>query len=168
MWALHFCDVFGPFCIIMWPYCSWVGAGEVQSVGYGLVDRAIQVTSPVGATIFVSNLVSPDRLWGPPSLLSNGYRGPFSGEKRGRDVTLTTHPHPVPRSWMSRSYISSPSCASINVLWDCFLLFMSMRQNIYTGIHTLTILFIKNLSEIWVILDLVNILYYKIMNYDVI
>jgi hypothetical protein len=28
------------------------------------------------------------------------------GVKRGRSVTLTTHPHPVPRSWMSRSYTS--------------------------------------------------------------
>jgi hypothetical protein len=30
------------------------------------------------------------------------------GVKRGRGVMLTTHPHLVPRSWMSRSYISSP------------------------------------------------------------
>jgi hypothetical protein len=30
------------------------------------------------------------------------------GVKRGRGVTLTTHPHLVPRSWMSRSYTSSP------------------------------------------------------------
>jgi hypothetical protein len=25
--------------------------------------------------------IGPDRLWGPPSLLYNGYRGPFSGGK---------------------------------------------------------------------------------------
>jgi len=30
------------------------------------------------------------------------------GVKRGRGVTLTTHPHLVPRSGMSRSYTSSP------------------------------------------------------------
>jgi hypothetical protein len=30
------------------------------------------------------------------------------GVKRGRGVMLTTHPHLVPRSWMSRSYISPP------------------------------------------------------------
>jgi hypothetical protein len=30
------------------------------------------------------------------------------GVKRGQGVTLTTHPHLVPRSRMSRSYISSP------------------------------------------------------------
>jgi hypothetical protein len=30
------------------------------------------------------------------------------GVKRGRGVTLTTHPHLVQRSWMCRSYTSSP------------------------------------------------------------
>jgi hypothetical protein len=38
---------------------------------------------------FYSNLCL-DRLWGPPSLLYNGYQGPFPGAKRGRGVTLTT------------------------------------------------------------------------------
>jgi hypothetical protein len=31
------------------------------------------------------------------------------GEKSGRVVTLTTHPHLVPRSWLSRSYTSFPT-----------------------------------------------------------
>jgi hypothetical protein len=44
----------------------------------------------------------------------------FPGAKRGRGVTLTTHTHLVPRSWMSRSYTSSPPCASTGVLWYCF------------------------------------------------
>jgi hypothetical protein len=35
------------------------------------------------------------------------------GLKRGRGVTLTTPPHPVPRSRMSRSYTSSPSSAFV-------------------------------------------------------
>jgi hypothetical protein len=40
--------------------------------------------------------------------------GVFSPEaKSGRGVTLTTHPHLVPRSWMSRSYTSSPPSASM-------------------------------------------------------
>jgi hypothetical protein len=34
--------------------------------------------------------------------------GPFPGVKHGRGVTLTTHPHLVLRSWMSRSYTFSP------------------------------------------------------------
>jgi hypothetical protein len=37
---------------------------------------------------FSSNLLCPDRLWGPPSLLSSGYRGSFPGGKGwpGRDA----------------------------------------------------------------------------------
>jgi hypothetical protein len=63
--------------------------------------------------------VYPNRLWGPPSLLYNGYRWVlFPGLNRGRGVTLTTHPHLLSRSWMSRS--SSPPCSSIGVLWDSF------------------------------------------------
>jgi hypothetical protein len=45
--------------------------------------------------------VRPDRLWGPPSLLFNGYRGILSpGVKPGRGVMLTTHPLLVPRLGM--------------------------------------------------------------------
>jgi len=39
----------------------------------------------------------PDRPWGPPILLYNGYRV-FTGSKSGRGVTLTTYPYLVPRS----------------------------------------------------------------------
>jgi hypothetical protein len=35
------------------------------------------------------------------------------GVKRGRGVTLTTHPHLVPRLRMSRSYTSTPPCATM-------------------------------------------------------
>jgi hypothetical protein len=35
------------------------------------------------------------------------------GVKLGRGATLTTHPHLVPRSWMSRSYTPLPSSASM-------------------------------------------------------
>ena len=39
----------------------------------------------------------PDRPWGPPSLLYNGYRV-FPGVKSGRGVKLTPHPLLVPWS----------------------------------------------------------------------
>jgi hypothetical protein len=40
---------------------------------YGLNDRGVGVQVPVGSRIF-SSPRRPDRLWGPPNLLSNGYR----------------------------------------------------------------------------------------------
>jgi hypothetical protein len=44
---------------------------------YGLDDRAIEVRSPAEANEFFLKRLCPDRLWGPPSLLYNGYRGSF-------------------------------------------------------------------------------------------
>jgi hypothetical protein len=43
------------------------------ATGHGLDDRGAGVRVPVGSRIFSSR--RPDRLWGPPNLLSNGYRG---------------------------------------------------------------------------------------------
>jgi hypothetical protein len=44
--------------------------------GYGLDGRGVGVRVPVGAG-FVSSPRRPDRFWGPPSLVSSGYRGLF-------------------------------------------------------------------------------------------
>jgi len=41
---------------------------------------------------------SPDRPWGPPSLLYNGYRVFPEGVRCCQDVTLTPHPFLVQRS----------------------------------------------------------------------
>jgi hypothetical protein len=75
-------------------------------------------------------------------LLSNGYRGPFLRGKAwlGRDTDHS--PHLVPRSWMSRSYISSPPHASIGMSWDCFTvywftLFFSLLMNLASVINTI-------------------------------
>jgi hypothetical protein len=46
----------------------------VVTTGYGLDDRGVGVRVPVGSRIF-SSPSRPDRLWGPPCLLSNGYWG---------------------------------------------------------------------------------------------
>jgi hypothetical protein len=72
---------------MMW---SRVSSGSIVS-DYGLDDRAIRVRSPAGAKDFSCSLC-PDRLWGPPSLLYNGYRGPFPGGKArpGRDADHST------------------------------------------------------------------------------
>jgi hypothetical protein len=46
----------------------------VIATGYGLDDRGVGVRVPVWSRIF-SSPSRPDRPWGPPSLLSIGYRG---------------------------------------------------------------------------------------------
>jgi hypothetical protein len=73
-----------------------------------LDDRAIRVRSPAGAKDFSSNLCVQTGSEAHPASCTMGTGGPFPGTKRGRGVTLTTHPHLVPRSGMSRSYASSP------------------------------------------------------------
>jgi hypothetical protein len=50
------------------------------ATGYGLDDQGVGVRVPVVARIFTSPC-RPDRLWGPPNLLSNGFWGPFRGGK---------------------------------------------------------------------------------------
>jgi hypothetical protein len=72
----------------------------------------------------------PYRLWGPPSLLCNGYRGPLPGEERGRCVTLTTHTHLRPRSRMSGSYTSSSLCRLHFDTWTVLLSFISKRGKV--------------------------------------
>jgi hypothetical protein len=53
------------------------------ATGYGMDDREVGVRVPVGSRILTSPC-RPDRLWGPPNLLYNGYGGSFPGVKRPR------------------------------------------------------------------------------------
>jgi hypothetical protein len=53
------------------------------------------------------------------------------GIKRGQGVTLTTHPHLVPRSWMSGSYISSPTKRLHGVWWDSFTFYFFFTVHCY-------------------------------------
>jgi hypothetical protein len=50
------------------------------ATSYGLEGRGVGVRVPVWSRIF-SSPHRPNRLWGPPNLLSNGYRGSFPGGK---------------------------------------------------------------------------------------
>jgi hypothetical protein len=86
---------------------SRVSSGSIVS-DYWLDDRAIGVRFPAGAKDFPVASVSRPSL-GPTQPPVQGVSEVLSpGLKRGRGVTLTTHPHLVPRSRMSRSYTSSP------------------------------------------------------------
>jgi hypothetical protein len=75
---------------------SRVSSGSIVC-DYGLDDRVIGVRSPAGAKDFSSNLcvytLGPTQ---PPVQWVPGVLSP--GVKRGRGVTLTIHPHLVPRS----------------------------------------------------------------------
>jgi hypothetical protein len=57
---------------------------------------------------FFSSSPRQDRLWVPPSLLSNGYQRLFPWGKNGRGVKLTTHLHLLLRSKNEWSYSSTP------------------------------------------------------------
>jgi len=56
---------------------------------------------------FFSSPRRPNRFWGPPDVLYNGYRG-----QRGRGMKLTTHLILVPRSRMRGAIPSPPNSSS--------------------------------------------------------
>jgi hypothetical protein len=95
--------------------------GREGMSGYVLDDWAIEVRSQAEARDFSSSLcVQTGSVPTQPPV--QRVPGVFSPRiKRGRGVTLTTNPHLVSRSWMSRSYTSSSPCATISVLWACFV-----------------------------------------------
>jgi hypothetical protein len=84
------------------------GGSFSRMSGYGLEDRAIEAK---GFFLMASVSTPALRPTQPPVQWVPGVLSP--GLKRGRSVTLTTHPQLVPRSRMSRSYISSPPSASV-------------------------------------------------------
>jgi hypothetical protein len=63
-------------------YRLWESRDSVVGIetGYGVDDQEVGVRVPVGSRIFASPC-RPGRLWGPPSLLSNGTGGPFAEGK---------------------------------------------------------------------------------------
>jgi hypothetical protein len=105
---------------------SYCWAGIAQSVQRLATGRTVRGSNPGGGEIFRTR---PDRLWGPPSLLYNGYRLSFPGVKRpGRGVN---HPPPSSAEVKGRVelHIYTPSgpcmpCCRVNLtftLRKCFV-----------------------------------------------
>jgi hypothetical protein len=71
------------------------------------------VQFPVGAVMgFFSSPQSPDRLWAPPSLLSDGYRMLLPRGESGRGVKLTTRLYIVPTLRMRGAIPPFPNTSS--------------------------------------------------------
>jgi hypothetical protein len=76
----------------------------------GSLDSAVGIATSYGlggrGKIFLSNPEGTDRLWGPPSLQSSGYRGYIPwGEAAGRETIIRLRL--VPRSIMVELYLHS-------------------------------------------------------------
>jgi hypothetical protein len=82
-----------------------IGSSSISILtGYELESRG---SIPSRNKIHSFTSQRPDRLWGPSSLLTNGYRGFFPMGKKGRGVNLTTHLHLLPRLGMVELYFHS-------------------------------------------------------------
>jgi hypothetical protein len=97
--------------------------------GYGLDDRANEVPSPADAKNFSSRLCVQTGSGAHPASCTMGTGGPFPGAKRGLGVTLTTPPHLMPRSKMSRSYTSSLPSFSVEWSGTALALFIYFRNS---------------------------------------
>jgi len=93
----------------------------VQSLGYGLDDPDFE--SLAGVRYFFTKHLG--RLWDPPSLLCNGYRG-LSRVESGQSVNLSTHLHLVQNISMSGPFpplsIYTPSCCGQGQLYLLLLM----------------------------------------------
>jgi hypothetical protein len=63
----------------------------------------------ISAAAFFFSAQHPNRLWGPPSLISNDWRGASSSGESGLDVKLTPNIHLVPRLRMVQLYLHYPT-----------------------------------------------------------
>jgi hypothetical protein len=92
------------FLCILSTISTWLSQDtSVYLVTYYRLD--VPGTTPGRDKIFLSSVAS--RLWGPPSLLSNGYQGLFPRGLKDQGVRLSTHLRLMPRSRMVELYLHS-------------------------------------------------------------
>jgi hypothetical protein len=111
---------------------------------YGLDDRAIGIRSPAGAKDFSSLLCVQTGSGAHPASCTMGTGGPFPGGKArpGRDADHS----PPPRSWMSRSYISSPPKRLQGVERDCFA---QVQFTFWPQRWAVAVLYLGNVAPVW-------------------
>jgi hypothetical protein len=88
-------------------YIIWLRAGQLGDRG-SIPDRGERIFPVTSVSRPALRPTQPPVQW-VPGVLSPGV-------KRCRGVTLTTHPHLVPGSRVSRSYILSPQASSCCVV----------------------------------------------------
>jgi hypothetical protein len=123
VWDLHFVNNYFRILwsfILVWNRGSsvsivWLRTGRPGDRG-SIPGRGKIISPPVSVSRPAVGPTQPLLQW-VPLVLSPGL-------KRYRVVTLTTHPHVVPRLRMSRGYVSSPPKRLHGVLWDCFSFFI--------------------------------------------
>jgi hypothetical protein len=99
------------------------------------MDWTTGVRSPTGAEDFSSTLCVQTGSGAHPASCTMGTGVLSPGVKRGRGVMLITHPHLVPRLSMSRSYASSPPCASMACSGTALLLRERKRKMEKISLH---------------------------------
>jgi hypothetical protein len=108
--------------------CENVDCRKYRSLGssvsivsdYGLDSPVIEVRSPSDIRGFFSNLCVRTGSGVHPDPCPVSARSPFPGRKAQQGHDADYSPHLVPRSWMNKSYTSSPTCTFVRLLWDCF------------------------------------------------
>jgi hypothetical protein len=104
------------------------------------MDWVIEVRTLAEAKGFFSSLCAQTGYQAHPASCPMDTGGPFPVVKCGSGVTLTTHPHLAPRSWMSRSYTSFPPCASMVCCGTALCYFYLYVITLFGGfLHVVTI-----------------------------
>jgi hypothetical protein len=106
--VLAFCNLPAFLVISIRPQNSLDSSVGIAT-GCGLDDQGVGVRVPAGSRIF-SSPCRPDRLWGPPNSLANGYWGSFPG---GKGAVAWSWPFTSIQCWGQENvdlYIHSPIC----------------------------------------------------------